>query len=73
MLRVHAKMCCEKEVELIFMSASKPMFLNSHLFSLIFLGLVFYVLRPGKQNTAQLTVMDFTALPDVRSAYLFLE
>ena len=55
------------------MSASKPMFLNSHLFSLIFLGLIFYVLRPGKQNTAQLTVMDFTALPDVRNAYLFLE
>ena len=30
--------------KLNFMSASKPMFLDSHLFTLIFLGLMFYEL-----------------------------
>ena len=36
----------------------KLMFLDSHLFPSIFLGLVFYILRPGKQNAAQLTVTE---------------
>ena len=56
-LRVHALTCCEKK-KLKFMSASKPVFLDSHSFPSIFLGLVFYILRPGKQNAAQLTVME---------------
>ena len=42
---------CEKE-------AAKPMFIDSHLFSSIFRGLIFYKLHPEKQNAAQLTVME---------------
>ena len=42
---------CEKE-------AAKPMFIDSHLFSSTFRGLIFYKLRPEKQNAAQLTVME---------------
>ena len=62
--------------KLNFISASKPMFLNSHLFSSIFLGLEFYPLCPGKQKAAQLTVWNkalcqVSALPHVRNAYLF--
>ena len=44
--------------KLNFMSASNPMLLDSHLFASVFLGLLFYILRPGKQNAAQLTVLE---------------
>ena len=44
--------------KLNFMSASKPVFLDSHLFPSIVLGLVFYILRSGKQNAAHLTVLE---------------
>ena len=44
--------------KLNFMSASKPMFLDS---LVIFFNpsvfSIFYILRPGKQNAAQLTIM----------------
>ena len=48
--------------KLNFMSASNPMLLDSHLFASVFLGLLFYILRPGKQNAAQLTVLEQSAV-----------